>query len=278
MDTGIIIWIVVATALAFDFTNGFHDTANSMATTIATGALKPRMAVALAAVLNFAGAFISLAVAATIAKGIVDQDTVTLATIFGGLIGAILWNLTTWFFGLPSSSSHALIGGVIGATVVVAGWQAVETEGVVAKVIIPAVLSPIDGASWRPTGGAVDVVMRGLDGRRTLEEIVEACGLTPPQVVDGILEALEFGLVSICGTGARPPARDEASVEAVDAVEPGAPLMDFHECLERGRDALRRRDFAGAEALFERALALRPGDRIAHQNLRRLAEIRGRLE
>lgn len=142
----------------------------------------------------------------------------------------------------------------------------------------PAVLSPIDGASWRPTGGAVDVVMRGLDGRRTLEAIVEECGLTPPQVVDGILEALEFGLVSICGKGARPPARDEASVEAVDAVEPGAPLMDFHECLDRGRDALRRRDFAGAEALFERALALRPGDRIAQQNLRRLAEIRGRLE
>lgn len=141
----------------------------------------------------------------------------------------------------------------------------------------PAVLSPIDGASWRPTGSAVDAVMLGLDGRRTLEAIVEECGLTPPQIVDGILEALEFGLVSICEE-ARAPARDEARAEAAECFGAEAPTVDVDECLERGRDALRRRDFAGAEAFFERALALRPDDRIAQQNLRRLAAIRGRFE
>ena len=118
MDTGdIIVVLVVAVALVFDFTNGFHDTANAMATTIATGALKPRVAVGIAAVLNFVGAFISITVAATVAKGIVDADVVTTTMIFAGLIGAIAWNLVTWWFGIPSSSSHALIGGMIGAVV-----------------------------------------------------------------------------------------------------------------------------------------------------------------
>src|SRR6187551_1998955 len=105
---------VVLTALVFDFTNGFHDTANSMATTIATGALRPRVAVTIAAILNFVGAFISLKVAATVAGGIVDAGAITPTVVFGGLIGAICWNLATWWFGLPSSSSHALIGGVVG--------------------------------------------------------------------------------------------------------------------------------------------------------------------
>ncbi len=134
--------VVVGTALAFDFTNGFHDTANAMATSIATGALKPRVAVALSSVLNLVGAFISLSVAAVIAKGIVDQGAVTLDVIFAGLVGAILWNLVTWLFGIPSSSSHALIGGVVGATMVHAGSGAVEWNGVFGKVLIPAVLSP----------------------------------------------------------------------------------------------------------------------------------------
>src|ERR687896_554377 len=115
MDSDVVLVIVVATALAFDFTNGFHDTANAVATSISTRAMKPRVAVSLAAVLNFVGAFISLEVAATVAKGIVEADAVTTTIVFAGLVGAIAWNLATWYFGLPSSSSHALIGGVVGA-------------------------------------------------------------------------------------------------------------------------------------------------------------------
>jgi PiT family inorganic phosphate transporter len=139
----IILALLVATAVSFDFTNGFHDTANAMATTIATGALKPKVAVTIAALLNFVGAFISLKVAATIAGGIVDANVITPAVIFGGLIGAIAWNLATWWFGLPSSSSHALIGGIIGSTFVAAGSSAIETDGIISKVLIPAVASPL---------------------------------------------------------------------------------------------------------------------------------------
>ncbi len=139
----IIVALVVVAALGFDFTNGFHDTANAMATTIATGALKPKVAVTIAAILNFVGAFISLEVAATVAGGIVDANVITPTVVFGGLVGAITWNLGTWWFGLPSSSSHALIGGVIGATFVAEGSSAVEGEGILSKVIVPAILSPI---------------------------------------------------------------------------------------------------------------------------------------
>jgi PiT family inorganic phosphate transporter len=134
---------VVATALAFDFTNGFHDTANAMAASIVTGALKPKVAVALSGILNFAGAFLSLSVAATIAKGIVDSSVVTLTVVFAGLIGGITWNLMTWYLGLPSSSSHALIGGVVGAAFVAGGVNAVLVHGLVAKVLVPAVLAPL---------------------------------------------------------------------------------------------------------------------------------------
>jgi PiT family inorganic phosphate transporter len=144
VDSGdVIVVLVVAAALSFDFTNGFHDTANAMATTIATGALAPRIAVTLAACLNFVGAFISLKVAATVAGGIVDAGAITPTVVFGGLIGAICWNLTTWWYGLPSSSSHALIGGVIGATLAAAGSGAVEFDGIVSNVIVPAVASPL---------------------------------------------------------------------------------------------------------------------------------------
>src|SRR6187399_328886 len=114
MGSEIIVVIVVATALIFDFTNGFHDTANVVATSISTRAMPPRVAVGFAAILNFAGAFISLEVAATVAKDVVDPTSITTTVIFAGLIGAITWNLVTWYFGLPSSSSHALIGGVVG--------------------------------------------------------------------------------------------------------------------------------------------------------------------
>ena len=134
---------VVATALAFDFTNGFHDTANAMAASIVTGALKPKVAVALSGVLNFVGAFLSLSVAATIAKGIVDSSAITLTVVFAGLIGGITWNLLTWYLGLPSSSSHALIGGVVGAAFVAGGAHAVLVDGLIAKVLIPAVLAPL---------------------------------------------------------------------------------------------------------------------------------------
>ena len=139
----VIIAIVVVTALGFDFTNGFHDTGNAMATSIATGALPPRVAVAMSGVLNLVGAFLSLSVAATIASGLVDTGLVTPTVVFAGLVGGITWNLLTWFFGIPSSSSHALIGGVIGSAIAAAGGHAVKWHGVVPKVIVPAALSPI---------------------------------------------------------------------------------------------------------------------------------------
>jgi PiT family inorganic phosphate transporter len=143
MDSDIILVIVVATALAFDFTNGFHDTANVVATSISTRAMPPRVAVGFAAALNFVGAFISLAVAATVAKDVVQADAVTPTVIFAGLIGAIAWNIATWALGLPSSSSHALIGGVVGAAFAAAGADAVIGEGVLGKVLIPAVVAPV---------------------------------------------------------------------------------------------------------------------------------------
>jgi inorganic phosphate transporter, PiT family len=144
MDSSdIVIALVVATALAFDFTNGFRDTANAMATSIATRALPPRVAVALAAVLNFAGAFLSLKVAATVAEDIVDPDAITPAIILAGLLGGIFWNLITWPRGIPSSSSHALIGGVIGAVIVAAGFDAVLPDGLVGQVLVPAVVAPL---------------------------------------------------------------------------------------------------------------------------------------
>src|ERR1700733_1660988 len=135
--------LVVVTALCFDFPNGFHDTGNAMATSIATGALPPRVAVALSGVLNLVGAFLSLAVAATIASGLVDTGVVTLQVVAAGLAGGITWNLLTWYFGIPSSSSHALIGGVVGSTLAAAGGHAVKWHGLFQKVIIPAGLSPV---------------------------------------------------------------------------------------------------------------------------------------
>ncbi|QWF79003.1 inorganic phosphate transporter [Amycolatopsis sp. CA-230715] len=143
MDPSLIVVVVVVAALAFDFTNGFHDTANAMATSIATGALRPKVAVALSAVLNLAGAFLSVEVAKTISGGIVDDTKVTPVVIFAGLVGAIIWNLVTWLLGLPSSSSHALFGGLIGATWIASGADAVHFAKVVEKVLIPALASPV---------------------------------------------------------------------------------------------------------------------------------------
>ena len=143
MDVSFLVVVVIITALAFDFTNGFHDTANAMATSIATGALSPKVAVAISAVLNLVGAYLSTEVAKTISSGLVDDAKVTVPIIFGGLVGAILWNLMTWYLGLPSSSSHALFGGLIGATWVAAGSDAVRFSTVITKVLIPAVAAPV---------------------------------------------------------------------------------------------------------------------------------------
>ena len=142
------LWAVVAVALFFDFTNGFHDTANSIATSVSTRALSPRIAVASAAVLNFAGAFVSIEVAATIAKGIVDQEVITLDVVMAGLVGAITWNLITWFVGLPSSSSHALIGGMIGSAIAADGTDVVQWDGIMDKVLIPSLIAPFLGVAF----------------------------------------------------------------------------------------------------------------------------------
>jgi len=135
--------LVIITALLFDFTNGFHDTANAMATSIATGALPPKVAVWLSGALNLVGAFLSVQVALTISSGLVDDAKITTTVIFAGLVGAILWNLLTWLLGLPSSSSHALFGGLIGAAWMAAGSSAIHFNTVVSKVVIPAVLAPV---------------------------------------------------------------------------------------------------------------------------------------
>jgi inorganic phosphate transporter, PiT family len=146
MDVWLIVVVVVMTALVFDFTNGFHDTANAMATSIATGALRPRTAVALAGCLNVIGAFLSVQVAKTISGGLVDETLIDPVVIFAGLVGAIVWNLVTWLLGLPSSSSHALFGGLIGATWVAGGAGAIDFGTVVNKVVLPALLSPVVAA------------------------------------------------------------------------------------------------------------------------------------
>jgi len=150
-----ILAIVIATALAFDFTNGFHDTANAMATSIATGALKPKVAVALSAVLNLVGAFLSIEVALTVSNKVVAiqgpdgapipglMGTPILTIVFAGLVGGILWNLATWLLGLPSSSSHALFGGLIGAAIAALGLGGVKWDGVVTSIVIPAVAAPV---------------------------------------------------------------------------------------------------------------------------------------
>src|SRR5438105_3219547 len=138
--------LVVAVALFFDFTNGFHDTANAIATSVSTRALSPRMAVLTAAILNFVGAFFFFKVAATVAKGIVNTHEITLKIVLAGLVGAITWNLATWYLGLPSSSSHALIGGVLGSAVAATGgFDVVKWAGLKQKVFIPSILAPVAG-------------------------------------------------------------------------------------------------------------------------------------
>src|SRR3954466_13687559 len=135
--------IVVVVALGFDFTNGFHDTANAVATSVSTRALTPRMAVLVASIANLAGAFVTTAVAKTVGKDIVASDLINTRTILAALLGAITWNLLTWWFGLPSSSSHALIGGLVGAALAQSGESGVLWHGLAHKVVIPALIAPL---------------------------------------------------------------------------------------------------------------------------------------
>jgi inorganic phosphate transporter, PiT family len=188
VSSDIILFIVVGTALAFDFTNGFHDTANVVATSISTGAARPQVAIGIAALLNFVGAFISISVAATVANDVVNAEVITPTIVFAGLIGAIAWNLITWSFGLPSSSSHALIGGVIGSAVAAAGFDAVLAEGLVGKVLIPAIVAPI--LAFSVAGLSIGIVYRVVGKQRPG---VVTRGFKYGQIVSGGLLALAHG-------------------------------------------------------------------------------------
>jgi PiT family inorganic phosphate transporter len=188
MSSDVILFIVVGTALAFDFTNGFHDTANVVATSISTGAARPSVAIGAASLLNFVGAFISISVAATVANDVVNSAVVTPTVVFAGLIGAIAWNLITWSFGLPSSSSHALIGGVVGSAVAAAGFDAVLTDGLVGKVLIPAVIAPI--LAFLVAGIAIALIYRVV-GRQRPGTVTR--GFRYGQIVSGGLLALAHG-------------------------------------------------------------------------------------
>ncbi len=183
-----IVVLVCITALAFDFTNGFHDSANAMATSVATGALKPKVAVLIAAILNVLGALLSTEVAKTISGGIVNDAKVTPVMIFAGLVGAILWNLVTWLLGLPSSSSHALFGGLIGAVVIGAGISAVNIGTVLSKIVLPAVMAPL--VAGAAAAGATYLAYKFV---RKPEEGVGAGGFRHGQTVSASLVALAHG-------------------------------------------------------------------------------------
>ncbi len=193
MDLSLLVISVIALALVFDFTNGFHDTANAMATPIATGALKPKRAVTLAAILNLVGAFLSVEVAKTISGGIIREGDggvlITPELILAGLIGAIVWNVTTWLFGLPSSSSHALFGGLVGSALVGFGLNAIDFTVFLSKVIIPAFFAPLvaGGAAFLATRIAYAVTRRD-DGRPDGRD-----GFRHAQIFSSSLVALSHG-------------------------------------------------------------------------------------
>jgi PiT family inorganic phosphate transporter len=188
VHSDLLLVIVVAAALAFDFTNGFHDTANVVAAAISTRALAPRTAVTLASALNFVGAFISLNVAATVATGIVNAGQVTETIAFAGLVGAIAWNLITWAYGLPSSSSHALIGGVVGSMLAAVGGSGVKGVALITKVIIPAIIAPL-GAFV--VAGLSIVVLYSVFGRRRPGSVTR--GFRVGQILTSSLLALAHG-------------------------------------------------------------------------------------
>ena len=214
--TLIVVGLVIVTALVFDFTNGFHDTANAMATSIATGALKPRVAVIAAGTLNLVGAFLSTEVANTISGGIINEAEVAIGPefIFAGLVGAIVWNLLTWLVGLPSSSSHALFGGLVGAVIVGAGVQGVNFGAVLTKVLIPALVSPV--VAGLAAFAACKIIFRIV--RRLDEKFVES-GFRHGQTVTACLVALShgtndaqktMGIITLCliAVGAQPSGSD----------------------------------------------------------------------
>jgi PiT family inorganic phosphate transporter len=180
--------LVVGGALAFAFSNGFHDTFDLISTAVSTGAAPPGAAVAAAALLNFAGAFAGIAVAATIARDIVEATAIAPNVVFAGLVGAIAWNLATWWLGLPSSSSHALVGGLVGATVAAAGTGALQVGGLVEKVLIPALLAPL--AAFVLAGASIAILYRLL-GRRRPGPVTR--GFRRAQLLSGGLLAVAHG-------------------------------------------------------------------------------------
>ena len=188
--TLVIVGLVIVTALTFDFTNGFHDTANAMATSIATGALKPKTAVIAAGTLNLVGAFLSVEVAKTISGGLINEQVVTIAPefILAGLIGAIIWNLLTWLVGLPSSSSHALFGGLVGAVIIGAGVEGVNFGAVITKILVPALVSPV--VAGLAAFCAVKLIFAGV--KHMSDKQVES-GFRHGQTVTACLVALSHG-------------------------------------------------------------------------------------
>jgi PiT family inorganic phosphate transporter len=141
----LLLGLVVIAAVIFDFINGFHDTANAIATVIATRVLAPWQAILMAAGLNFAGALSGTAVAKTIGQGLIDASAITQSAVLAALLGAIFWNLFTWYYGIPSSSSHALVGGIVGGAIAHAGTQAPLWGTILQKTILPFLLSPVAG-------------------------------------------------------------------------------------------------------------------------------------
>lgn len=188
MEASVVLVIVIGTAIAFDFTNGFHDTANVVATAISTRAVPPRIAIAVASLLNFAGAFISLKVADTVGQGFVHTTQVSTTVVFAGLIGAIAWNLATWYFGLPSSSSHALIGGLVGSMLVAHGAGAIDGNGLLGKLIVPAIVSPI--LAFLAAAMAITIAYR-IVGRLRPGPVARSFRLG--QLISGGLLALSHG-------------------------------------------------------------------------------------
>ena len=214
--TLVVVGLVIITALTFDFTNGFHDTANAMATSIATGALKPKTAVLAAGTLNLVGAFLSTEVANTISGGIINEQQVSISPefILAGLLGAIIWNLLTWLVGLPSSSSHALFGGLVGAVIIGAGVEGVNFAAVLTKVLIPALVSPVVAglAAFCATRLIYLIVQKMKDGE------IES-GFRHGQTVTACLVALShgtndaqktMGIITLCliAVGAQPSGSD----------------------------------------------------------------------
>lgn len=190
MATLVVVGLVIVFALAFDFTNGFQDTANAMATSIATGALKPKTAVLIAGAMNLVGAFLSTEVAQTVSGGLINEQEVFIGPefIFAGLVGAIIWNLITWYLGLPSSGSHALFGGLVGAVIVGAGVEGVNFVAVIDKILIPSLVSPVvAGIAAFVTVKLIYLVTKGLS-----EKQMES-GFRHGQTITACLVALSHG-------------------------------------------------------------------------------------